>query len=229
MRRALLALAAGLFVAAPVVGALPAAHAELPVPDHSSEQARDAAEQVLDRPEFRQPEPSIVQRIKDWVVRQIERLLGNLIGTGSSAIVAWIILAVAAAVLTFFVIRFARGVTPDATRPVAAPAGRLRSADDWRTEAAAREREGDWRAALRCRYRALVADLAGRGLVDEVPGRTTGEYRVEVGENVPGVAPEFGGATELFEAAWYGNRPTGPHESARFRDLADRVLTGASR
>jgi hypothetical protein len=80
---------------------------------------------------------------------------------------------------------------------------------------------------LRCRYRALVADLAGRGLVDEVPGRTTGEYRAEVGENVPRVAPEFAGATELFEAAWYGNRPTGEEESQRFRRLADQVMAGA--
>ncbi|MDQ6928027.1 MAG: DUF4129 domain-containing protein, partial [Actinomycetota bacterium] len=153
--------------------------------------------------------------------------LGKLGVGGSASIVAWLILAVALAIIGFFVFRFARGVTTDATSRAEAATARLRTADDWRAEASAHEKQGHWRAGLRCRYRALVADLAQRGLVDEVPGRTTGEYRAEVGENVPKVAPEFSGATELFEAAWYGNRPTGEQESARFRELADRVLVGA--
>jgi hypothetical protein len=41
------------------------------------------------------------------------------------------------------------------------------------------------------------------------------------------VAAEFGGATELFERAWYGDRPTGAHENARFRELADQVVDRA--
>jgi hypothetical protein len=43
------------------------------------------------------------------------------------------------------------------------------------------------------------------------------------------VAREFGGATELFELAWYGNRATGAPESSRFKDLAERVMAGAAR
>ena len=93
-------------------------------------------------------------------------------------------------------------------------------------EAEAHERAGEWKLALRARYRSLVADLASRGLVDEIPGRTAGEYRAEVAETVPGVASEFAGATELFERAWYGNRPTGADDAAHFRDLEQRVLTG---
>ena len=30
-------------------------------------------------------------------------------------------------------------------------------------------------------------------------------------------------AAELFDRAWYGNRPTGPEEAERFRELARRV------
>jgi hypothetical protein len=80
---------------------------------------------------------------------------------------------------------------------------------------------------LRARYRALVAELAARGVVDEVPGRTTGEYRAEVIANLPGAAPEFGGATELFEATVYGDRSAGPSDTAELDALADRVLAGA--
>jgi hypothetical protein len=75
----------------------------------------------------------------------------------------------------------------------------------------------------------LVADLAARGVIEEIPGRTAGEYRVEVTEAAPRVGPEFAGATELFERAWYGSRPTGAEEAAQFRDLEQRVLTGAHR
>ena len=106
------------------------------------------------------------------------------------------------------------------------PAPPRRSAREWRAEAEVHERAGEWKAALRARYRSLVADLAARGLLDEIPGRTAGEYRVEVAEAVPRVASEFAGATELFERAWYGNRPTGADEAARFRELEQRVLTG---
>ena len=63
-------------------------------------------------------------------------------------------------------------------------------------------------------------------MVDEVPGRTSGEYRAEVAGSVPVAATDFSGATELFELAWYGNRPTGADEAGRFRALAEGVLTG---
>ena len=71
-----------------------------------------------------------------------------------------------------------------------------------------------------------MADLAERGILEEVPGRTAGEYRSELSLAAPGVAREFAGATDLFEAAWYGNRPTGEPEAGLFRDLAGRVLAG---
>jgi hypothetical protein len=100
---------------------------------------------------------------------------------------------------------------------------------DWQAEALAHESAGEWREALRCRYRAMVAALAARGLIDEVPGRTSGEYRAVVTRSVPGAAPDFSGATELFERAWYGGKPTGPEDSARFRELSERVLVGAGR
>ena len=122
--------------------------------------------------------------------------------------------------------RFARSMTPDPGRAMTAPAVPRRSARDWRAEAEALEGAGEWRPALRARYRSLVADLAARGLLDEVPGRTAGEYRVEVAAAVPRVASEFAGATELFERAWYGSRPTGADEAAHFRDLEQRVLSG---
>ena len=62
--------------------------------------------------------------------------------------------------------------------------GGARTAAQWRAEAAAHDAAGRWREALRCRYRALVAELAGRGLVEEIPGRTSGEYRIQCGQQL---------------------------------------------
>jgi hypothetical protein len=151
-------------------------------------------------------------------------MLASLFRGDRGTVLAWAILGGLLATAIVLSIRFARTMTPDPGIPVRTASIPRRTAREWRAEADAHERAGEWRDALRARYRALVADLAARGLVDEVPGRTAGEYRTEVTDSAPRAAPEFGGATELFERAWYGNRPTGAAESEQFRDLEARVL-----
>ena len=85
-------------------------------------------------------------------------------------------------------------------------------------------RQGRWAEGLRCRYRALVADLVRRGVIADQAGRTAGEYARDVAARQPEAAPSFAAATELFEAVWYGGAVTGPAEAERFRELDARVL-----
>jgi hypothetical protein len=199
---------------------------ELPVPTRDPQQVREVVREVLARPEFRPPERSLVERAYDWVLEVIGRLLGAIAGSGAGGIVGLVLLALVLAGVGVLVARFSRGLTPSA-EVAAVPVGRRRSAADWRADAEAQERAGAWREAVRSRYRALVADLAAHGLVEEVPGRTAGEYRREVGRAVPAAAADFAGATELFEVAWYGRSDTGAREAAHLRDLSDRVLRRA--
>jgi hypothetical protein len=141
---------------------------------------------------------------------------------------AWVILAAAVALVGGVAFRVGRTVQPDPTRPGAPLQVEVRrSPIEWRREAERFEASGEWKAALRCRYRALVADLVARKVVRDLAGHTTGEYRADVSVALPDAAAEFGGATELFERAWYGDRPTGADEIARFRELADRVVERA--
>jgi len=224
LRRRILAL---LLVAVAAVATAPPAAAELRPPQRDASAAREAARRVLDRPEYRRPAPTLLQRARSWARRQLERLLGAVLGGGRGEMLFWAVAAAGLVVTVFLVVRFGRGMSADPARRMSAPSPSRRTAAEWRAEAEAHEGAGRWRAGLRCRYRALLADLAEGGVVDDVPGRTAGEYRREVGERAPAAAEPFGRATELFEQAWYGNRPTGADEATAFDDLAGRVLTGA--
>lgn len=210
--------------AAGLVLALAQGRGELRVPVRDPQQVREVVREVLSRPEFRPPQRSLTERLFDWVLEVIGRLLAALGGSGAGGIVGLILLALVLAGVGVLAARFSRGLTPSPEVAAAVPAGRRRSAAEWRAEAEAHERTGAWREAVRSRYRALVADLAARGLVEEVPGRTAGEYRREVGRALPEAAADFAGATELFEVAWYGRSRTGAGDAAHLRDLSDHVL-----
>ena len=210
--------------AAGLVLALAQGRGELRVPVRDPQQVREVVREVLSRPEFRPPQRSLTERLFDWVLELIGRLLAALGGSGAGGIVGLILLALVLVGVGVLAARFSRGLTPSPEVAAAVPGGRWRPAAEWRAEAEAHERAGAWREAVRSRYRALVADLAARGLVEEVPGRTAGEYRRQVGRALPEAATDFAGATELFEVAWYGRSSTGAGDAAHLRDLADRVL-----
>ncbi|HLY82838.1 MAG TPA: DUF4129 domain-containing protein [Acidimicrobiales bacterium] len=202
---------------------------DLPVGHHDPAGIHAATRDILGRAEFRPPRRSWWAAALGWIGREIARLFGDLTGAGGGAggwvavaVLVVIVVVVAVISIRLWVRMPARGSPPFVV--TAAVAGR--SAVDWRAEAARHDREGRWRDALRCRYRALVADLAGRGVVEEIPGRTAGEYRGEVAVRAPGVSPLFRDATERFEGAWYGGVPSGPDDQVWFDEVAGRVLSG---
>jgi hypothetical protein len=224
-RRVAAALGVAVALTVPVAsGVAPASAADLPVPERPAAEVDRTIRNVLSRAEYKRAQPSPIERARTWLRDQVSGMLASLFRGDRGTVVAWAILGGLLVTAVVLSIRFARTMTPDPGVPARAAAMPRRSGREWRTEADAHERAGEWREALRARYRALVADLAARGLVDEVPGRTAGEYRIEVSESMPRAAPEFGGATELFERAWYGNRPTGAAEAEQFRGLEERVL-----
>ena len=98
------------------------------------------------------------------------------------------------------------------------------SAEQWRKEADRLAAEGNYREALRCRYRALVAELADRRLIDQVPGRTSGDYDRAVRALVPEVAEQFSSVTRLFERCWYGHEASDANAQVVFDEAARAVL-----
>ena len=207
--------------------ASPLVAGDLPAPTRDPDRVREAVREVLARPEFRPPERTLFQRVVDWLLEQVGWLLAELGASGAGGIVGLAVLVLALLGIGLLAARFSRGMTASPEVRAAVPGAPRRPAADWRAEAESHERAGAWRPAVRCRYRALVADLAAGGLVDEVPGRTAGEYRGEVRRNLPDAAADFAGATELFELAWYGRGETGAREASRLRELSGRVLQRA--
>jgi hypothetical protein len=201
------------------------------VPAPSADEVRRGADEILSRPEFQEPARSLYERVLDWIGARIADALGAFLGGGAGAVVAWVVLVALVLAVAYLVARALqrdRRVARGDGDGVAVETDVRRAPADWEAEAARHEAEGRWRDALRCRYRALVAGLARRGVVDEVPGRTSGEYRLLVGRARPQAAEPFAGATDLFERAWYGGEDPGPDAASDFRALAGAVESAAA-
>ena len=202
--------------------------AQLPEPTQSPEEVQRRADDILSRPEFRRPEPSLFDRFQEWLADLLHRVFEALSGGGRGSAVGLVLLVAAVAAVAFFATRVARTMVRDPSVRVAEPRQPVRSAADWLAEAERAEGAGRWRDGVRYRHRALVAALAERGVLDEIPGRTAGEYRADIAAALPAAARDVAAATDLFDRAWYGAQPTGPEERDRFGALAERVLAGAS-
>jgi hypothetical protein len=197
---------------------------DLPAPTRDPGQIHRAVDEVLARPEFRPAARPLLERIWSWIVTRLGELLADLTATTAGSLIGLAIFLVILLVLGLLATRFIRTMSRSPEVAAAMVATPRRIAAEWRAEAEAHEAVREWRQAVRCRYRALVADLASRGVVEEVPGRTSGEYRGEVGRNLPNASEAFASATDVFDRAWYGGQPTGEGEAVRLRDLAGRVL-----
>ena len=198
----------------------------LPPSDHDPAAVRDLADQILAQARYDRPPEPLPDRIMGWIGDQLARAFGSLVSGGGGTVLAWVILAAAVGGVVYLLVRHGRVSLPARMPPDEAHVmvELTRSAEEWRAEAARLEAAGRWPEGLRCRHRALVADLVRRGAIPEQPGRTAGEYVRDIAGSLPEASASFAAATELFEAAWYGGASTGAAEAARFADLEARVL-----
>lgn len=200
--------------------------------------ARRRAAEILAGKEYRSPTKPFLQRGLEWLGRRLAGLLDllNFGGRGGAAgaVVGWIVVLAALAGLVLLIVW---GVRRARRSPTGAADGAEettislrvdRPADEWRAEAADHAAAGRWREALRCRYRAVVADLADRGTLDAVPGRTTGDERQQVAERVPELGATFDGVAETFDRVVYGDEPAGPADVAALDEL-DRAVDATGR
>lgn len=198
----------------------------LPPSEHDPGAVRDLADQILAEARYDRPPESIPERVMGWLGDQLARAFGALVSGGGGTVLAWIIVAAALGGVVYLLVRHGRIALPALPTPdePAVMVELSRSAKEWRAEAERLERDGRWAEGLRCRHRALVAELVRRGVIPEQAGRTAGEYVRDVADRLPDATVSLAAATELFEAAWYGGATTGAAEAARFAELDERIL-----
>lgn len=184
-------------------------------------------EQVLREPAFTTARPSWLARLRDDIRQWFFERLASLFDTGAGTVLAWSLVGLAVVVGVLVVVRALRDVRRGAVaeRGAAAVTITRRPAADWMADARAARDAGDLAEAVRCGYRAVVAGLATTGGLDEVPGRTVGEYRSQVRVNQPHRLDAFVRASEVFERVWYARRGARPDDVTTVLTVADQVTS----
>lgn len=197
--------------------------AQLTPSDLDPGQVRSVTERVLAGPEYRSADPGLLAQGWRWLLDRVSAVLDAIATAGGGRLGLAILLAMVA-VVALIGWRLVRRVRRDrGGRPRPDGIGG-RAAQDWRQAAARAEAAGQWPEALRCHYRALLADLITAGLIDEVAGRTARGYLADVATAAPDAAPAMATVTDAFEAAWYDRRPVTGQDVAGLRDAAGAVL-----
>lgn len=194
----------------------------LPDPTVDGGQVDDLVRDVLQRPEFRDLDGTWLTRLRSTVQDWILERLADVFSSGAGSVIAWVLLGAAVIAAVALATRLGRTVRRDAG--VAGPVSEavvVTSARDWLERARGARADGDNREAVRCAHRALIAGLAARGLVDEVPGTTVGEYRQALRGAPSEVTGTFEEVSGAFERVWYA------HQDADAA-LADALLARAS-
>ena len=188
---------------------------------------RTAAD-VLAREEYAALTPNvgeqILNQLAEWAGRVLEVILsGGRQGPVGIAIV--VALAVAVGLLALWLV----GRVRRSVRGKEKTSGPDASGVSWSEQLRAHTAAGEYRLALRSRYRLLLARLAAAGVVAEVPGRTSGEYLREATASLPDEGPALLDVTIDFEAAWYGDVKVDAQRLRDFDDAAGRIEAALQR
>jgi hypothetical protein len=188
--------------------------------------ARDEARRELRKAVYHAGDESPVLRALRWALHQISELLDKLIRIapgGAASLVVVVVLLVALAV----VLRL--GLGPARLRDALTDrrgGARPRSAAEYRAEAETLAARGDFKEAVRARFRAVIRELEERGVLDPRPGRTAGEIAREGSAAVPSVAADLRAAAATFDGVWYGRRTATAAHYAAVRDADERIHAG---
>ncbi|HEX6352867.1 DUF4129 domain-containing protein [Actinophytocola sp.] len=168
--------------------------------------AREAAARELADPAYAAAEPSFPQQVFERIGRFLGDVLSAVGDVAPGGLVGAMILLLLA-VVVFIVIRLRVGPLARSLRSDVVTVDRGRSSEDYRQAAEAARDRGDLGTAVRERFRAIVRELDGRGVLDERSGRTVDEIAAQAGQRLPHRASELRAAATLFDDVVYGGHP----------------------
>lgn len=187
------------------------------------DEARELAERELADPRY-DSEPPLLQRVVEWLGDR----LNDLLSTAGDTLGAGLGLAVLAAVVALAALIIFLRVGPPARRASRGGEGVFgqdgrRAAASYRSAADAAAGDGRWADAVVERYRAIVATLEERSILDPRPGRTAHEAATEAGALLPDVAGRLPAGADTFDAVHYGGHPATAADDRHLRELDDAV------
>ncbi len=204
--------------------------ASIPV-DLGRDEARDLARQELSQPSYDRDTP-IVTRVLRWLAEQVDRILDAASGTLSSQVGLAIVVALAVGFAAFVILRAGPLARRSAERAGAVLPDRPRSAAEYRAAADDAAGRGDWTTAVIERFRAVVAGLEERGVLDPRAGRTADEAAREataVLGDLPRPAGGVHAGARLFDGVRYGAASATQDDDRLLRDLEDAVAAAKTR
>lgn len=186
--------------------------------------ARDAARDELLNADYHRHDPSLVQRVLDWLNDRFYDALNAISGDGTSGTTGLVFFLVVA-VLVAGALWWRLGAPKRVTRSTPDVYGTTgpRSAAQHRADAERHAAAGHWADAVREQMRALVRALEERTLLDARPGRTADEAAAEAGRALPDHAPALATAARTFDDIAFGERTADEAAYQSLRDL-DRAL-----
>jgi hypothetical protein len=161
--------------------------------------------------------PAMILRAVGEAIGAILYRLANIVG-GAGGVLAWVVV-LAIAVGGALLLWRAR-LVPDRALPMGGGQRRAVGPADWTMRADEAISAGDLREAVRALYLALLAGLAGRGLVADVPALTAGEARAAVRRTRPTLLPLVARATESYERVVYGGDAPEERDLEQLREAA---------
>ncbi len=217
----------------------------IPAPQHDPDDVDRTIDRILARQEFLPPERTWLRRQWDRLVDWLRSLLESsndapapdlptepAQGGGAGSLVAILLLALVVALAVWVIVRIVRDRTPRADGgdddSISIEIDEYRTAADWRSRAARLEGAGQSKEAVRAWLRWGIATLVDREVLEDVPGRTTGEYRRFVAERHPHLQSRFDRATMLFDEIWYADRDATAESVSTIRQDMEAVVEASS-
>jgi len=196
-------------------------------PSFSPTDTRELLDEILRRAEY-QGEEDTPPELDTWFTRFLAWLAGlmGVAGLGAAGWVGVVAVATLVALLLFLVVRLVwmhagrRGRSTKA-EPKAGQLG----LDELLLAAGESAQRGDFRAATRFRFLALLRQL-------ELPAstlQTNTQLKRRLGKRMPSAATPFGDLVGLYEDAWYGGLDCNRAQHDRALALCERVADKATR